>query len=157
MADSDAPKSHIKEYVALITALTALVAGVAAVVKPQDESGTKASYETLSKALQEATEASAQNHDDIVALRSYIEGVMAHQKGAPVATKAVGNRPRVRAGAVAAKPPSVAPDMATLTLDPNLAPHPVEPGPLLDPEVEAPPVLHNRPPVFQAPQYETLR
>ncbi len=79
---SESPKSEradkgagrLKSFAALIAAIAALLTALAAIFKPQDETMTKASYDEVKKSLADLTTASAHNHDDLVALRSYLVG-----------------------------------------------------------------------------------
>ena len=86
-ANSDAPKdpvaSRIKSLGALVMAIAALVTATGAWFKPQDHSVNKASYEELSKTIKELSDQGDKNHDDVVALRGYVEGTLA-SKPAPI-------------------------------------------------------------------------
>jgi len=78
---SDPPKdvhaSRLKYLGTLVAALAALVTALGAYFKPQDHSVNKASYEELSKVIKDLSDESDRNHDDIVALRGYLEGQLA--------------------------------------------------------------------------------
>jgi hypothetical protein len=95
MAESDPPKdvhaSRIKSVGTLVAAIAALIAALGAWFKPQDQSINKATYEELSKVLKELADAQDKNHDDIVALRGYVEGTVAKNSGPiPVTSAADG-------------------------------------------------------------------
>lgn len=60
-------------YVALLVALTTMLTSATAFLRPNETSARK-SYDLLSKALEAEAKSNAQNHDDIVALRGYLEG-----------------------------------------------------------------------------------
>ena len=62
----------------LLTALAAVLVALAALLRPQDHTVTKNSYETTAQGIAKVEDEIRKNHEDIVALRSYIEGVM-HQ------------------------------------------------------------------------------
>lgn len=91
--DSDPPASEekpkekpnkLKDAAALIAAVTALVAAFGAYMKPQDTKATKNSYETLAGGLKQLQDESRRNHDDISALRGFVEGyVRADSPGLP--------------------------------------------------------------------------
>jgi hypothetical protein len=82
---SDPPKdvhaSRLKYLGTLVAAVAALVTAVGAYLKPQDHSVNKASYEELSKVIKELSDESEKNHDDIVALRGYVEGAVSRNSG----------------------------------------------------------------------------
>jgi len=58
-----------------ITATAALLASVGALAKPQDHSVTKTAYDTLSSGIKEISDEQRRDHDDVVALRGYLEGL----------------------------------------------------------------------------------
>jgi hypothetical protein len=149
-------KSHIKEWVTLVTALTALVAGIGAIAKPQDQTSTKASYEVLSKAIQDNSTATARNHDDLVALRSYLEGYTQAQARRPVAPLVAPPKP------VKVRPPKPKDPGIPAILIPD-APNEVTKAPLFSstpepaPSPEEPlPSLHDRPDVWDAPNFDAV-
>jgi hypothetical protein len=84
-SESDPPKdvhaSRLKSLGTLIAAVAALVTAVGAYFKPQDHTVNKASYEELSKVIKELSDESDKNHDDIVALRGYVEGAVTRNSG----------------------------------------------------------------------------
>lgn len=86
-SESDPPKdvhaSRLKSLGTLIAAIAALVTATGAYFKPQDHSVNKASYEEITKTLKEMSDQTDKNHDDIVALRGYMEGVAA-SRSAPL-------------------------------------------------------------------------
>lgn len=86
MAESDPPKdvhaSRLKSLGTLIAALAALVTATGAYFKPQDHSVSKVTYEELTKSIKELSDEGDKNHDDIVALRGYIEGTLAKRSEA---------------------------------------------------------------------------
>jgi len=82
---SDPPKdihaSRLKYLGTLVAAVAALVTALGAYFKPQDHSVNKASYEELSKVIKDLSDESDKNHDDIVALRGYVEGAVTRNSG----------------------------------------------------------------------------
>lgn len=75
--DSKAGGSEwLKNLPALIAAIAALVTSVAALRKPPDTTAAKASYEELSKLVSKLEDSSDQNHQDIIALRNFLEGYL---------------------------------------------------------------------------------
>ena len=58
-----------------ITAAAALLASVGALAKPQDHSVTKSAYDTLSVGIKQVADEQRRDHDDVVALRGYLEGL----------------------------------------------------------------------------------
>lgn len=67
--------SNVKE---LILALTGLLIAVASFVKPQSNKVTQNAYEELSKDIVEISSATRRNHDDLTALRGYVDGLRAN-------------------------------------------------------------------------------
>lgn len=114
-AESDPPKdakaARLKYLGTLVAATAALVTAFGAYFKPQDHSVNKASYEELTKVLKEVSDQAEKNHDDIVALRGYVEGTLASKPAPiPVLEQDAGAAPRDAGQAVAyvqipSKPP----------------------------------------------------
>lgn len=84
MADSSPSGfvARVKASATLLTAITGLILAVAAVVKPRDDSATRESYEVLSKAVQAISAENESQHDDLVALKAYVDGFV-RGAGAP--------------------------------------------------------------------------
>ncbi len=74
----DQPDRHgkagakIRSIAILIASVAALITSIGAFFRPQDHSVQQASYEELSKSITAAYEEQQKNHDDIVALRTYL-------------------------------------------------------------------------------------
>jgi len=68
--------SHLKNMTALIIAITALVAACSSFFKPRDDRATETSYETVNRSLKDLSDENQRQHDDLVALRAYIDGVV---------------------------------------------------------------------------------
>jgi hypothetical protein len=71
----DVHSSRIKSVATLVAAITALITALGAYMKPQDNSVNKESYETLSGIIVQLSEQNQKNHDDITALRGYVEAL----------------------------------------------------------------------------------
>lgn len=65
-----------KSAALVITAAAGLVAAITAHTKPRDDSATKASYEALAKDIKKVSQETGKLHDDVVALRAYVDGYM---------------------------------------------------------------------------------
>ena len=70
----------LRSWVNIVATLMALGAGTAAFAKPTDTSVTQASYEELKKAIEANARDNKQNHEDILALRNFLDGYL---KGTP--------------------------------------------------------------------------
>jgi hypothetical protein len=89
-SSSGRPKSKAKIFIdrmnamkGVILAISALVASIASFFKPTDTTATKNSYEYLSKQVEQLSKTDVQNHDDVMALRSYLEGYIKAQSQNP--------------------------------------------------------------------------
>lgn len=79
MADTNETKSFMAKLNAMkgfILTVAALMTAVGSWFKPQDLKVTKSSYETLAHSMEEMGKEIDQNHDDIVAIRGYLEGLV---------------------------------------------------------------------------------
>jgi hypothetical protein len=125
---STAPRNQkIKQWTNVIATGAALIMAVAAAIKPNDPVN-KAGYQELKSAIEQSQKNEIQNHDDIVALRNYLDGYFkgtgtplvlpptsssapppsAHPKNAVVVVKARSSS--AIAMATAAPPPPPLPD-----------------------------------------------
>lgn len=80
MSDSTPPSargfvSRVMGVKELIIAVTGLVVAVASIFVPASTRVTQNAYEEMSKEVQEVSSATARNHDDIIALRGYLDGL----------------------------------------------------------------------------------
>lgn len=66
---------RLKIWANIIVTLAALVIGIAGAVKPANPV-VKVSYDELKKAIEGNEQSTRQNHEDIVALRNFLEGYM---------------------------------------------------------------------------------
>lgn len=90
-------KTGSNSAAAFMTALAALLAAIGSWVHTPEEKGAEASYKVLSTQLEAASKSATQNHDDIVALSSFLEGYIRTQEGpraismvsAPVSSKVI--------------------------------------------------------------------
>jgi hypothetical protein len=123
-----------------------------ALFKPADVSVTKTSYETLADGITKLTEQMQRNHEDVVALRSYVDGVMRGPVPVPTATAyydagvAISDAGRpatfltsVPTTSVSVAIPSPAPFPATAYVDPK------------------PPPLHPNPPAWKPPAFSDVQ
>ena len=62
------------QITALIIALTSLITAVGAIIHRPTEDAAKAGYIELTKAILESQEAERKNHDDLMAMRTYLDG-----------------------------------------------------------------------------------
>lgn len=62
----------------LILAVTGLLIALASILKPQSNATARASYDELSRAVYEIGAATERNHDDVVAIRSYLAAMNGH-------------------------------------------------------------------------------
>jgi hypothetical protein len=69
------PTSKLHSLTALLMAGAAFVTSVGASLKSCDHSVTENAYSTLTTGIQKVTDAEQQNHQDIVALRAYLDGL----------------------------------------------------------------------------------
>lgn len=85
MTSTDAPSTppeargfvaRMKASATLLTAVTGLVIAVGAAVKPRDDSATRESYDTLAKSVQDIGRENETQHDDLVALKAYLDGFL---------------------------------------------------------------------------------
>lgn len=65
---------RIRSSVKTAAAFIAVITAVASWLKPQDNTATKASYDVLSKEVKILSDQSVKNHDDLVAIKSYVDG-----------------------------------------------------------------------------------
>ena len=86
-SSSERPVSRTKHFIeranamkGVILAVSALAASAASFFKPPDVSAAKNSFEHTSKQIETISAVSIQNHDDIVALRAFLEGYVRAQK-----------------------------------------------------------------------------
>ena len=112
---SDPPHSKAKLFVEklnvyrnIILAVATLATAVGSWLKPTDTTATERSFDWTTKKVEELSKNDVQMHDDIVAIRGYLEGMKAAQQPVVYAPAAVAPAvaPAVTAPAVAA--PAVA-------------------------------------------------
>lgn len=118
---SDPRASELRGWAALAIALGGLTTALGAVIRKPPEEGARAAYLELTKSILDSQAAERQNHEDILALRGFVES---YAKGHEVIVAPVdAGAPQVvhaSAPASAAPPPHVAP------LKPQAPPRPFE-------------------------------
>jgi len=75
---------RLNAYRNIILATAALATAIGSWFKPTDTTATKQSFDWTTKKVDEPAKNDVQMHDDIVALRAYLEGMRAAQPVAPV-------------------------------------------------------------------------
>lgn len=103
----------------LILALSGLAVAIASIFKPQDHSTTKAAYEELSKDVQEVSSATQKNHDDLTALRGYLDGLRGTTLVASTLVSATATMP-----SFPTHPPASAASLAKPPMPPFIGPRP---------------------------------
>ena len=94
MSESENPKdpqtSRLKGLATVIAASAALATALGAYFKPTDHSATRASYEELSKVMKDMATQADKDHDELVKLGGFVEGLSRAQGGVsmPVAVPA---------------------------------------------------------------------
>ncbi len=73
----DPKAQRIRSWANVIATSAALITAFGALFRPQDMTVNKASYDELKKAVEQLSVDNAKNHDDIVSMRSYMEGARA--------------------------------------------------------------------------------
>ena len=93
MSEEEKPKSdppskgkhfieRLNAYRNIILATAALATAIGSWLKPTDTTATKQSFDWTTKRVEELAKNDVQMHDDIVALRAYLEGMRAAQPAA---------------------------------------------------------------------------
>lgn len=136
--------SHLKNMTALIIAITALVAACSSFFKPRDDRATETSYETVNKSLKDLSDENQRQHDDLVALRAYIDGVV---HGSVPSTR------EADAGSLDAGPGLDAGSYASTVLGPVATPHASATAHAL----ASPPVLAPRPKPVSPPSFAKVK
>jgi hypothetical protein len=151
-----------------IAAAAALVTALGAFFKPPDHSVTKTAYETLSSGIKDLSDEQKRDHEDLVRLRGYMDGLTragvpsleapppaAPQEPAPAATHG-----RLAGGVRRMKPPSLAfgggesrPLQADAPADSAIAAMEAVPPPPMAPE---PPPVHLEQKRMELPQFEAI-
>lgn len=136
----DPQAARMKSLANVIATTAALVGAFGALMKPTDNSATKAGYEQLAVSLKAISEENAKLHDDQVALRSYLDGYVKaqDQKSRDIADATVAVATAAPSAGARAKPPPQA--VAAAAAPPS--PAPPDPGP--------------RPPVVQPPTFDQV-
>jgi hypothetical protein len=69
-------REQLKHIAAIATAVGAVVASVVALLREHPEPKAEKSYDVLAEKVVELQEASRKHHEDVVAMRSYLEGYL---------------------------------------------------------------------------------
>jgi hypothetical protein len=119
---ADDSSARLKGWAAIILAVGGLCTAVGAVVRKPPEEAARAGYVELTKAILDSQENERKNHEDVAALRLYLDGyVRSHETlvvplveaGVGVPSTAGVSTVRAYAAASAAPPPTVRPLPAT--------------------------------------------
>ncbi len=77
---TDPKAQRLRSWANIIATSTALLTAAIAVIKPQDQTVNKNTYEQLKTSIEQTNEAVKQNREDMMALHNYLQGYFA---GAP--------------------------------------------------------------------------
>jgi len=106
VAKSDPPASKgklfidkLNAYRNIILATAALATAIGSWLKPTDTTATKQSFDWTTKKVEELAKNDVQMHDDIVALRAYLEGMRSAQPAVAAPTTVVAPVGRLAGGA----------------------------------------------------------
>lgn len=94
----------VKSWVNVVATILALGVGTAAVTKPEDPTP-KVSYEELRKVVEKNEQDNLRNHEDVAALRAYIEGYTRAAPPPPSVPSAAPARGPASRGAIRALTP----------------------------------------------------
>lgn len=162
MPESDLPHSSknnekpsiLKGWAAIIASVAALVTAIGAFLKPPQEPAAKAAYETLSSAVKSNSEEIAKNHDDILALRNYMEGFAKGVRVSPATSSSItiypspdGSTIHISAKTNPSTKPSATPSTSTIASE--------FPAPRMPPL--SPPSIGPRPLVWSPPDFNKMR
>ena len=76
---TDPKAQQLRSWANIIATTTALLTAVVAIVKPQDQTVNRNTYEQLKTSIEQTNESVKQNHDDMVALHNYLQGYFAEK------------------------------------------------------------------------------
>jgi hypothetical protein len=127
-------KDHrrLKVWANAVATAAAIVIGLAGALKPPDPVG-KTSYDELKKAIESNESAVKQNHEDIVALRNFLDGYLKSSIQVPVSTASGAasfvvpvkiqkpSKPGASASAVVVLPAPSAPQLPKIGTQPSAA------------------------------------
>ncbi len=126
-------RERLKHIGTIATAVAAIVTALVALLREPPEPRARASYDVLSKKVEELQAAQKQQHDDTVAMRGYLDGYL---KSLRDGQKALAEAPAPPVAPSGRKPVSAPPAAAALSAVP---PPPSLPSPKARPDLEAPP------------------
>lgn len=138
-----------KSLATLIAAVTALIVGIGNACKKPEEPGAKAAYAELASATKQNSEQIGEMHDDIVALRGYVDGIV----------KAEGIVVPKDAGLVAVPPSSAAarPSSSSAAAPTSTASAVVAIVPIDRSKMQPPPPVSPKPSVFEPQGFDKLQ
>jgi hypothetical protein len=141
----------------VIAAMAALVTALGAFFKPPDHSVTKTAYDTISVGMKQIADEQRLDHDDIVKLRGYLEGLAHDSFSTKISASLLSvESPKVVRPKIIHKPVVVAPHPPVMDTEP---PEPVSESAA---EEEKPPQMQELPPVhdkmerMELPTFEGL-
>ena len=145
----------LRSLAALILASTSLLATLGTFIKTCDHSVTQNAYETLSQGIQKAQDDQRQNHEDIVAIRSYLEGLSRAPMSASLDAGAVASPiPSTSASSTAPTASSLRPLVRPTTTATAAVSLPNDGGlitfAIQSEQLPPPPPVHSAPPTWQA-------
>ena len=146
----------VKSAATLITSIAALVIAIGKACQAPDEPGAKAAYSELSAAVKANSEALGRTHDDVVALRGYVDGFTKAPMITVATSSDAGTDAKTDAGsyryiyvpAPTTSAPLTSASSVSVSAFAALAP-PDHPKPL--------PPVNDRPPVFRPQGFEKLQ
>jgi hypothetical protein len=134
MSNSTPPEARgfvarVKASVTLLTAITGLVVATGAILKPRDDTATRESYDTLAKAVQEIGKENETQHDDLVALKAYVDGFVRGAGASKIEPTPASSGPAASTGSAPTPPALVSIAVVRTPPSPTLAdkPKPVNP------------------------------
>ncbi len=125
-------------YVVLVVAASTMATSVTAYLRPNETSARKG-FDITTKALEEQSRAIDQNHDDMVALRAYVDGYVKAREGEHTISV-------TGAESLSDKPRTPAPITPQTVL--KVAP--------TDKRTAPPPLVHDKPAQFRRPDYASV-
>ena len=82
----------VPSFVRTAAAFIAVATAIGSWLKPQDNTATKASYDTLSQEVKTLSDQTVKNHDDMIAIKSYLDGFTNRVLNEPVEIPSVNEK-----------------------------------------------------------------
>ncbi len=95
---TDPKAQQLKSWANIIATTAALVTAIMAIVKPQDQTVNRNTYDQLKTSIEQTNQEIKQNHDDMVALHNYLTGYFAANSSVnlpPLSSSAVSSSPQI--------------------------------------------------------------